>query len=315
MQYSIVISGKRESMRRTLIIFASTLLFVLAAFAQKKNPPFKVEVHLVFLDVEVLDRQGRAVPGLAGDAFEIRENGTPVEIANFKQLSDVPVSLVISLGTGFMPQSSLSIAKNMISQLIHLLKPTDEIALYSYDQRDAYLEQRFTRDRLEIITALENIGVLSHSRRPRRIGRSFITPPQVGLGIDLGLKAAKKGDNQRKALLLIRDHPEELRQSSIEHLRESGVILIAAGFSEESKSRLTLIQEQSGSDQLMLGPEEISASGQDGDVSGLCRTITHLLSSHYSIVYRTPLKDGNAERHIEVTIPGGDYHIIARRAR
>ena len=302
-------------MRRSLIAMVIIVLSALSSLAEKQKPKFKVEVNLVFLDVEVLDRQGNPVPDLDINAFVVKENGTPVEITNFARLSDVPVSLVISLGTGFMPQASLRIAKNAISQLIHLLKPVDEICLYSFDQRDAYLEQAFTSDRSKIMEALENIGVTSRSRRPRRIGRSFITPPQVGLGIDMGLAAAKKGANPRKALLLIRDHPEELRRASIDHVLESGIALMGLGFSEESKSRLTLIKEQSGSDQVMLGPEEISASGENGDVTGLCRTLAHLLSSRYSIAYQTSLPDISAERHIEVLVPGTNYRVLARRTR
>ena len=213
-----------------------------------------------------------------------------------------------------MSQSGLSIAKNAVSQLIHLLKPDDEICLYTFDQRDAYLEQAFTRDRLPLIAALENVGVTSRNRRPVRIVRSFVTPPQTGLGIDLGLAAAKKGVNQRKAVLLIRDRMEGLAAASVEHVHESGCILIALGFPEGSRSRLTLIGNQSGSEQLILAPGESSASGEDGDVTELCRTIVHLLSSRYSIAYHTSLPESRANRKIEVLVPGRDYRILARRS-
>jgi VWFA-related protein len=301
--------------KQSLVAALIILSFTAASFARKQQPHFKVEVKLVSLEVEVLDALGQAVPNLERGDFTITENGAPVEITNFSRLSEVPVSLVISLGTAFMPQSSLGIAKNAISLLIHLLKPGDEICLYSFDQRNAYLEQGFTQDRAEIIAALENIGVPSRSRRPRRIGRSFITPPQIGLGIDLGLAAAKKGANQRKAVLLIRDHPETLRRASIEHVHESGVSLISLGFSEESNSRLILIKEQSGSEQVMLGQEEVSASDEDGDAAGLCRTIVHLLSSHYGIVYQTALSDSQAERTIQILVPGHSFRILSRRTQ
>jgi hypothetical protein len=98
-------------------------------------------------------------------------------------------------------------------------------------------------------------------------------------------------------------------------VRESGVTLIGVGFSEESKSRLLLIKEQSGSDQLILSPDEVSASGKDGDVTELCQTIAHLLASRYSIAYRTPLQDYRAERHIEVQVPKGSYRVLARRSK
>jgi hypothetical protein len=300
-------------------IAAALILFALACLsrassAQKQKPQFKVQVNLVFLDVEVLDQKGKPVTDLDRNDFVVRENGSPVEISNFAQLSDVSLSLAVSLGTGFMSQSGLSIAKNAVSQLIHLLKPDDEICLYTFDQRDAYLEQGFTRDRALLIAALENVGVTSRNRRPVRIVRSFVTPPQTGLGIDLGLAAAKKGSNQRKAVLLIRDRMEGLTAASIEHVHESGCILIALGFPEGSRSRLTLIGDPSGSGQLILAAGESSASGEDGDVTELCRTIVHLLSSRYSIAYHTPLPESRANRKIDILVPGHDYRILARRS-
>ncbi len=289
-------------------------LFLNLSYAQKQKPEFKIQVNLVSIDVEVLDQDGKPVEDLKQNDFVVKENGAPVEISSFARRSDLSISLVVALGTSFMSQSNLGIAKDAISQLIHLLKPNDEICLYTFDQKDAYLEQRFTRDRPTVVVALENIGVVSRSRRPWRITRSFATPPQAGLGIDLGLAAAKKGTNQRKALLLIRDRIENLGPASLEHLQESDCMLIALGFSAESENRLMLISDQSGAGQLILGPEEKLPAGGNENVTELCRTIAHLLSSRYAIAYRTSFPELRGLRHIEVLIPGRNYRIIARRS-
>jgi hypothetical protein len=294
-----------------------TLLALLlpASYPQKKSKPhFNVEVNVVSLDVEVLDPQGRAIHDLHQSDFVVKENGAPVEISNFAMLSDLSLSVVVSLGTGFMPQENLSLAKNAILQLIHMLKPEDEICFYTFDQRDAYLEQDFTRDRSKIIRALDNIGVPSRSRRPGKFAGSFATPPQVGLGIDLGLAAAKKGAYKRKALLLIRDRVESLGPASLEHVRKSGCSLIALGFSEDSKNRLALISDQSGEKQLILGSGAGQASDKNEDVTELCRTIVHLLLSRYSITYYTSLKEGKRARQIEVLVPGRECRVLAQRS-
>jgi hypothetical protein len=213
-----------------------------------------------------------------------------------------------------MPQKNLSLAKNAILQLIHMLKPEDEICFYTFDQKDAYLEQDFTHDRSKIIRALENIGVSSRSRRPGKFAGSFATPPQVGLGIDLGLAAAKKGNQKRKAVLLIRDRVESLTPASLEHVRESGCSLIALGFSEDARNRLALISDQSGEKQLILGSGAVQASDEKEDVTELCRTIVHLLLSRYSITYYTSLQEGKGARKIEVLAPGRNCKILARRS-
>jgi hypothetical protein len=286
-----------------------------ASHAQKQNPQFKVQVNLVSIDMEVLDRQGQPIDGLKQSDFLVEENGSAVQISNFARLSDAHVSLVVVLETSYMPQANLSIAKNTISLLIHLLKPKDEICLYTYNQKDAYLEQGFTRDRTKITRALDSIGVNSRSRRASRFGRSFAVPPQAGLGIDLGLAAAKKGTHPIKALLLIRDMVENLGAASLDHLQESGCAFIALGFAEREKRRLMLIQDQSGHEQLILGQGEKQSSEAEGNVAELCRTIARLLSSRYSITYHTPSPDLKGLRQIEVLIPGhSDYRIFARRS-
>jgi hypothetical protein len=303
-----------------ILRITSTLLVVVFAslphssYAQKQKPDFKIQVNVVSIDVEVVDRQGKPVIDLAQNDFVVKENGSPVEISNFSRLHDLSLSLVVALGTSFMPQTNLGIAKNAISQLIHLLKPEDEICLCSFDQKDAYMEQGFTRDRTQLLGALENIGVVSRSSRPWRITRSFATPPQAGLGIDLGLAAARKGTNQRKALLLIRDRIENLGPASLEHLRESGCMLIALGFSSDSRNRLALISDQSGAGQLLLDAGEASSSDEEGNVTNLCRTVAHLLSSRYNITYHTPFPEIRGRRQIDISVPGREYRIIARRS-
>ena len=299
-----------RAIAKTLFIVAFVFLI---RISNAQKPQFKVQVDLVSIDVEVLDLQGKPVEGLNQNDFVVKENRTPVEISNFASLSDVSISLVVALETSFMPQSNLRIAKNAISLLIHLLKPKDEICLYTFDQKDAYLEQGFTRDRVDILRALDNIGVASYSRRPNQALRTFQTPPQAGLGIDLGLAAAKKGSNQRKALLLIRDRVENLGPASADHFQESGCMLIALGFSLKAKDRLMLIKDDPGAEQLILAPGEPLDSGKDGDVMELCRTTAHLLSSRYTITYHTPLPELRGARQIEVLTPGYPYRILVRR--
>jgi VWFA-related protein len=301
----------RISSGRAIVAIACLLQ---PAYPQKEKPQFKVQVNLVSLDVEVLDQQGRPIDKLDQNDFVVKENGSKVEISNFSRLSDLSLSLVVSLQTSFMRQANMGIAKDAVFQLIHLLKPEDEICLYSFDQKGADLEQAFTRDRSKLVDALDNIGVTSHSRRPNRLVRGFAIPPQTGLGVDLGLDAAKKGVYRRKALLFIGDRMQSLGPATLEHARESGCALIALGFSEEAKERLMLIRDQSGAEQLMLGDGAKQASDNDGNVTELCRTIAHLLTSRYSITYHTSLPESATARHIEVFVPEHDYLVLARRS-
>jgi VWFA-related protein len=280
----------------------------------QKNPPIKVEVNVVSLDVTVLNPQGQAIDDLKQSDFLGKENNVPMEISNFSVAQDLSLSLAISLGTAFMPQKNLSLAKKTVIQLIHMLKPEDEICFYTFDQKDAYLEQDFTRSRSSIIRALENIGVAARSRRPGKFAGSFQTPPQVGLGLDIGMAAAQKGAYKRKALILIRDRAESFTPASLEHARQSNCALIALGFSEDRKNQLMLISDQSREKQLLLAPGTSQASDEKGDVTELCRTIVHLLLSRYNITYHTMFKGEKTARKIEVLAPGRNCKVLARRS-
>jgi hypothetical protein len=308
--------GRSSAMKRFIIPFLMLIVLSLQiSYPQKNNKPqFKVQVNVVSLDVEALDRQGLPVEGLHQSDFEVKENGSPVEINNFVPLSDVSVSLVIALGTSYLPQTNLSAAKVAISRIIHLLNPKDEISLYTFDQKDTYVEQDFTRDRLKIISALENVGVASRTKRPGRFVASFASPPQVGLGLDIGLAASKKGVYKRKALLLIRERIDRLGPGSIEHVRKSGCMLITLGFSDDSKNRLSLISDPSGAVPSIIDSSASQASIANDDITELCRTIAHLLLSRYNITYYTSLPDNKKSRRIEVLIPGHDYRVLAQRS-
>ncbi len=311
MQAKELLTGHVPRMSIAVSIVLASLL--LTALPQQQKPQFKVQVNVVSLDVEVLDPQGKPIDNLDQASFLVKENGSPVEISNFTRLSDVSLSLVVALGTSFMPQANLGLAKDAIFQIIHLLSPEDQICLFTFDQKDAYLEQGFTSERSRIINALDNIGVPARSKRPRRLTRGFAGPPQIGLGIDLGLLEARKGIYPRKVLLLIRDRVESLGAGSLDHVRESGCSLIALGFSTEAKNRLTLISDQSGSEQLILGAAEGQMSDENGNVTEICRTIAHLLKSRYNITYHTSLQEGQGPRRIEVQVPQQACSILARR--
>lgn len=300
---------------RQITVILTLACLLQTSYADKQKPPqYKVQVNVVSIDLEVLDPHGKPIDNLEQKDFVVKENGLPVEISNFARLSDVKVSLVIALGTRFMTQAGLLIAKDAIFQLIHLLKHEDEICLLSFDQRDVYMEQEFTCERPDVIAALENIGVVSRSKRPGRLLRGFATPPQTALAIDHGLNVAKGGAYQRKAVILIRDSVESLVPSSLGHLRESDCMLIALGFTKKEKNRLTLINDESGAKQLILGQWETQDSGQDGNVTELCRTIVHLLSSRYNITYHTSAPGVRGLRQIEVLVPGHNYRIVAQRS-
>ncbi len=306
-------------MVRSLACFAAVLCFIASARSRanaqerKEIPQFNVRVDLVSVDVEVLDKKGNPVLGLKPDDFVVKENGAPMELTNFARLSDRPVSLVIVLDTSGIPQAKLRIAKQFIFQLIHLLGHEDDVCLLSFDNEDAYVEQGFTSDRSMLISALDNIGVPS-GRTHTLLNDLFGPTPQIGLGIDYGLTALKKGKNGKKALLVISDRFKGLGPATVEHVEESGCTFLTLGFSNVANAILTLGGDKISKKQLMGASGGRAFSGDSGNITEVCRAVAYSLKNHYHLAYLTKGPSPGEKRDIQVLVPGRECMVYARHS-
>jgi len=285
------------------------------AGAQPKPPPqISVRVDLVSLDVEVLDPQGEPVSGLQRDDFAVREDGLPRAVSSFAWVSGQPVSLTAILDTSSVTPDNLTIAREHIVLLAHLLAREDEVCLFSFDYRDAYLECDFTSDRTLLVEALENIGVTQRKKRSH-LGSLFGNPPRSGLGIDAALQNASRGRNRRKALILVTNRLSGLGPATLDHLRESGLpaylLSIAGGDSDRTSadhgdsSQRQILRESGGREFLADGASMIP----------VCRSIAYALKNHYTMTYSTEIgSPDRVPRRIEVLVPGKDYVIHVRRS-
>ncbi len=282
--------------------------------AQEKKPQFSVRVNLSSLDVEVLSQNGEPIPNLKQSDFAVREDDKPREISSFAWVTTQPVSLTVILDTSALTTEKLSLAKEYITLLAHLLSREDEICLYTYDYRDAWLEQDFTRDRLALITALENVGVTSGKKRTF-FKDLFGHGPRAALSIDLALLNASRGSNERKALLLVSDRHKGLGKATVDHVNESGRATFVLSLSDSAESLAQLEGDRSGKGQLAResGGRQFTAEGQD--MRHVCRSIAYALKNHYTITYLTEIgEQAQAPRRIEVLIPGRNCIIHARRS-
>ena len=191
-------------MRRFVGACLATLVVSAQVFTQEQNKPprYNVRVDLVSIDVEVLDPAGNPIEGLRQGDFRVKEDGVEKEITHFAKMAERPVSLAIVMDTSAMPQEKLVQARQFVFQFIHLLGREDEICLFSFDDRDAYLEQSVTSDRALLVEALQNIDVPSKGQHTV-LKDLFGRPPKTGLGIDLALREVKKSTRAKRVVLVI----------------------------------------------------------------------------------------------------------------
>ena len=58
---------------------------------EEETPAFGAEVEIVTVDVVVVDRKGRAVPGFQRSDFSLYENGEPQAITKFESVEMPPL--------------------------------------------------------------------------------------------------------------------------------------------------------------------------------------------------------------------------------
>jgi VWFA-related protein len=187
---------------------------------------FKSGVELINVTATVSDASGRFVSGLRAEDFVVYEDDKPVAVTHFNA-ERVPVSLGIALDTsGSMAGTKIQEAQGALDRfLFDLLDKQDEIFLYRFSNVPVLL-QDWTRDR----------ALLS-----RALGR--ITPNGGTAMYDAvadAIPLAQKGQNRKKALLLISDGNDTASSTSVREvkaqIRESEVLVYAIGIDGESET-------------------------------------------------------------------------------
>ena len=216
-------------------ILSIPFFFPLFLFGQDQTPPpsINVQVNLVSLDVEVLDRNDLAVRGLTKADFIVEEDGKPKEISNFSVATDLPVSMIISLDTSALSTKQLVTCKRFIRSLTYALGSSDQFGLYTFDYRRPLLEQDFTSHHMDVWDALDNVGVPSKNRGGL-LREMFDPGPRTGLAIDLALQKLGNEGKGKKALLVISYRFRNLGPATVEHIRQSACTYLNLAFSHKS---------------------------------------------------------------------------------
>src|SRR5580704_16758366 len=98
---------------------------LLAAVATAQQPTFKSGTQIVSLFATVTDGQGRLVPNLVIDDFEVLDNDKPQPLVFF-QNEVQPITVVVILDTSGSMTSSIPLLKAAAEQFVLRLLPKDE---------------------------------------------------------------------------------------------------------------------------------------------------------------------------------------------
>jgi len=134
---------------RYFTVFALACGLSAAAAASAQQATFRSATRIVSLFATVADAEGRLVPDLTKDDFEVLDNNKPQPIVYFENVVQ-PISVVVMLDTSGSMTGSISLLKEAAEQFLLRLLPADQGRVGAFNDK-IQISARFTNDRDELI--------------------------------------------------------------------------------------------------------------------------------------------------------------------
>lgn len=113
----------------------------------------KLDTSLVLIPVSVLDRDGKFIPNLTKDDFEIFEDGIKQEIDHFSSV-EAPFNVVLLLDTSGSTRFKVEDMQRAALAFVDQLRAQDRVMVVSFDSR-VYIDSEFTGDRTQLRRAIQ----------------------------------------------------------------------------------------------------------------------------------------------------------------
>jgi Ca-activated chloride channel family protein len=126
-----------------------------AAVVAAQQPTFKTGTQIVSIFATVTDAQGRLVPNLVKEDFEIFDNDKPQPIVFFQDEIQ-PITVVVMLDTSGSMTASIALLKSAAEQFLLRLLPADQGRVGAFNDK-IDLNSRFTNNRDELISAAKDL--------------------------------------------------------------------------------------------------------------------------------------------------------------
>jgi VWFA-related protein len=283
------------------VIFA---LFFVAFVVAASSQTFRAGIYTVLVTVTVTDKEGRLVPGLAKDAFEVFEDGDPQPITQFSDRR-VPVSLGVMLdASDSMRGQPIVDARLAVEHFVsELLDSEDEAFVGTFNHYPRILVPwTHPPDLLR--------GKLDGER------------PSGGTAIYDALFASapmfQRRDRPRAALVVVSDGADTASDHSVgdarDAMRRTDAFVYAVAI-DAAESRTPSRRVNVGALREITGPnggytEVVHSAAEVGPAT---ERIARELNSQYTIGYTTPRVPDGSWRSIRVHMKDGSRIARARR--
>jgi VWFA-related protein len=299
---------------RCLIAFIGLVAAQFVAGAQASKPAqsgsednytLQLNADMVILSATVVDGHNALVSGLGKDDFEVFEDGVQQQIRQFSH-EDIPVTAGILVdNSGSMgPKRNDVIAAAMA--FVRSSNPQDQMFVVNFNDHVFFglpADTPFTDRQEQLQQALSGITA---------IGQTSLYD-----GIAVGLDQLKKGNRDKKVLILISDGGDNASKHSfaqvIDMAKHSAAIIYAIGiFDEQDGDRnpgvLKRLAKETGGEAFF--PESLK------DIAPICELIARDIRNQYTLTYVPMIasQDGRY-RTIEVKASAPGYGRLSVRTR
>ena len=136
-----------------LLVMAAVALMATLVAAGQQQPTFKSGARTVAVYATVSDEQGRLVPDLTREDFEVLDNGKPQTITVFD--SDIqPITVVMMLDRSESMRANFTLVEAAAEEFVQCLIPGDKARIGSFATRIQVDPTDFTSDKQEMIGIL-----------------------------------------------------------------------------------------------------------------------------------------------------------------
>jgi Ca-activated chloride channel family protein len=137
------------------LIAAGALALSTVSLPQPQQTPFRSGSRTVAVYGTVTDRDGRMVPNLAREDFEVRDNGKPQPITVFSNEVQ-PITVVMMLDRSGSMRGNFGLVLAAAEAFVRRLEPADKARIGSFAERVTIEPANFTSDREELIRILRS---------------------------------------------------------------------------------------------------------------------------------------------------------------
>ena len=138
-----------------LSLLAITAATLLPAFGDETNVVFRSDVSLVRVDVQVLDRENRAITGLQAEDFVLRDEGRVQQIRNFSS-ENMPLDVLFLFDVSASMRPHVERIASAAHDAFRVLGDNDRVAIMVFD-RAMRVRMPFRTGKLEVERELERM--------------------------------------------------------------------------------------------------------------------------------------------------------------